>query len=178
MVRTIFPRTRNVALGLCHADGWERLVFSYFVAAPPREFSFLGCCKGFPSHVHARAEPMGLPPWLSEAADFELSERSVGVAHWQTGSPPGRLRLNPTVDLRLYGFDLVGWALNGERGEPVKRPSLVIFWQDHRLSPRYTEVGQRELNVLRAAYHGGSVPQGGRTASVVRELCQAGILIP
>ena len=149
-----YPWCRAVILRTLGADGWERLVESYFRAHPMFHVelnengaelaSFLAGLAGQPE--------AGLSEWLAELADFEWWE-------WRTRSAPdsdedahpdlGPLRLAATVELRPYRWDFVSWCDGLRDGEPEARSCVVLFWRDRDLDLRREDCSPLELGALK-----------------------------
>jgi hypothetical protein len=174
-------------------SAWDELVESYFRVHPMRSFELNENGAVLPAFLAKEAGRLGLPPFLPELADFECWE-------WQTQIAPdvpedrapdrGPLRLGSTVELRRYGYDLLGWLDGAGEGERAPAPpaeeSLVLFWRDRDLDTRREPASVIEILVLRTVNDGGSIEallaQGtalprADLEETVADLRQAGILL-
>jgi hypothetical protein len=78
------------------------------------------------------------------------------------------------VELRPYGYDLVGW-LDAEARAPApeRRDVVVLFWRTPTLRARRALASPRELWVLKAVSEG----QRPEDAEVLEDLQAAGVVL-
>ena len=132
---------------------WEALVEDYFRAHPMNVFELNANGAHLPGFLARDAAEKGLPAWLAELADLEWWEWEVLVAP-DREVPGPRPCLAPTVELRPYAHDLVGWLDADARAEaPEEAETLVLFWREGDQFRR-ENVSPVELWVLKALHEG------------------------
>lgn len=168
-------------------EAWDALVEAYFRAHPMRAAELNANGAHLPDFLATYAPEHGLPEWLPELADLEWWEWVVLTA--PDSEPEGpRPCLDPTVELRPYRYDFVGWmdAEPSERPEePEPREGLVLFWRDRAGGYRRENVHPLELMVIKALHEGSGLDAVARAAEVpvealestLAELTEAGVVL-
>lgn len=155
VIDSLYPHCRRGVLERQGEAGWEALVEGYFRAHPMTLFELNANGAQLSEFLAGYAPGAGLPGWLPELADLEWWEWEVLVAP-DREPEEARPCLAPTVELRPYAHDLVGW-LDTEpeerAAEPEAREALVIFWRQGR-GFRRENVSPLELRVIKALHEG------------------------
>jgi hypothetical protein len=168
----VYRHTLDVLVNRSGAEACRTLTDAYFAAHPPRSFDPNANGAALSSFLEARAEP----PWLPQLADLEWWD-------WHTFSAPDAAEpaaqgLAPTLELRAYRWDVLGWMLDGAdpRRDPEQRRAVVAFWRDRHLDARCEELGAPQIAVLRAVRD--RAPIGAELEPVRAELEAADLLVP
>lgn len=186
---SIYPHLRRTVTSRGGKAAWSGLVAAYFEKHPMRHFELNANGAHLSEFLKGYAEAAGLPAWTPELADFEWWEWLTIIAPNEPEGAIG-LRISPTVELRPYAYDFVGWldAEEAERPEaPEAEESLVLFWRtpapDFEL--RRENASPLELRVLKAVSEGLALGDAAAAAGVsrddleetFRDLADAGILL-
>ena len=187
VLESLYPHCERVVRECQGEQGWEALVEAYFRTHPMTLFELNANGARLSEFLAHYAPEQGLPAWLPELADLEWWEWEVLVAADVEASGP-RPCLAPTVELRPYQHDLVGWldAEDSERAEaPEPREGLVVFWrQDGGF--RRENASPLELLVIKAVHEGQGLETAAEEAGgialetleeTLADLVAAGILL-
>ena len=184
VIEGVYEHCRAAVLREAGLPAWEALVERYFRAHPMHHVELNENGAALPSFLVEHAPAANLPTWLPALADFEWWEWRTSIAPVDPGEPSpeaGPLRIAPTVELRPYPFDLVGWldAAHPEEpaGAPEQRDNLVLFWRDEDDDLRREEATEAELAVLKAVSEGAPLPVGEGWQETAGDLREAGILV-
>jgi hypothetical protein len=187
VIDNLYAHCKRVVLERQGPRTWGRLVEDYFLAHPMKLFELNANGARLSEFLAHYAPERGLPGWLPELADLEWWEWEVLVAA-DTEPADTRPCLAPTVELRPYTHDLVGWmdTAASERSEaPEPREGLVIFWRQEGTFRR-ENVSPLELLVIKAVHEGLGLEAvaeeaGGVPVEALEEiqanLVEAGILL-
>lgn len=160
VLEKLYPHCARVVRERLGGPAWEALVEAYFQAHPMRRFELNSNGAQLSEFLTRYAPEQGLPAWLPELADLEWWEWEVLVAPDAEASA-SRPCLVPTVELRPYSHDLVGWLDTeaSERAEePEPREGLVIFWR-HEGGFRRENVDPLRLLVIKAVHEGHTLEE-------------------
>lgn len=155
----VFAYCRSTVTAHASTATWEELVERYFHVHPMHHVELNWNGRHFPAFLAALPwdHLSELPRFLPDLADFEWWE-------WQTYTAPdeplddapysGELRLASAVELRPYGYDLLGWLEHREThcfaSMPDTTPSVVLFWRDRDLDLRHAPASSLDLMILKA----------------------------
>lgn len=144
---SVYPFTRRV-LG---ADAWERVQSQFFGSNPPHHWDLNQTTLDLPTWLEENFLPRwrGLPAWAAYLADYEQLEMLTLQAPdlpWEQG------KLNPTLILRNWPWDIATWVKAGQGEEPpLKQETITIVYRDpFTLYPSFLKINTLTGVVIQA----------------------------
>lgn len=177
----VYPRVRRAFAAFGDERAWSALCTAYYAEAPWTAVKPLPNAAGFPDFLSRESAGRGLPAWLAELADFEWWVVATRIARDPEDDPAaGPLRLAHTVELRPYGFDLVGWVDDVEAARPEPPAPgrfAVLFWRDRDGVACVRSVSGGEIRLLGLVRGGAAVEPAAEDLAALQRLHRIGVLV-